>query len=406
MAPRGVQYFETKSGQVVAEPQTALASSANAGGVQYFRTPSGQVVAEPAAAAAPAPSLAAARTQSLWQSDSAALDGATGTVSAQPLEDPTLAPANAYTVQGTAYSRSVEAVAPPAYSFAGADGAPAEPAAAEPAAAAAAGPAAEQQLAEVDVADSDDPLEGRYKVQGVIRPIPCDGPVRHGDTPLCVARKAMAQALQAEKDVIAAHERVAEQASRLTRMDTAYHERYAALTARFATAVKGLKDELRAQRRRILAETRRIGTGDNLSLQRVAQARKEELRDWAAISDRVNELSVTLALAKKEPGPPGPTGAAGVQGPPGVMGPQGPPGQRGYAGPPGPPGPRGRNGREGRNGVRGPAGNGIGLDGYKNRGGTAAAAAAAADVSTQTLRQFDRSMRTLERSVHHLQRRS
>jgi len=34
------------------------------------------------------------------------------------------------------------------------------------------------------------------QIRGNVRPIPCDGPVKGTDTPLCVARKAMAQALQ------------------------------------------------------------------------------------------------------------------------------------------------------------------------------------------------------------------
>jgi hypothetical protein len=341
-------------------------------------------------------------SQSLWQQDGGAqaapmsqdaqgLDGSTGMVSAMPLDDPTLTPADSYTVHGTAFPSSVGVVAP-VYAY----GAPASP---QPMVAAAASAGREQQLAAIDPVESDDPLENRYKVQGVIRPIPCDGPVQHGDTPLCVARKAMAQALQAEKDVIAAHERVAEQSSRLTRMDQSYQERYRELEARFASAVQGLRAELAAQRQRILAETRRITTGDNLSLQRIAAIRKEELADWAALSDRVNELQVQVALAKKQPGPPGPAGPAGPAGPPGIMGPQGPPGERGYMGPPGPPGARGRNGLDGRNGVRGPAGNGIGVDGYHNAGPALAG-------STQQLRQFDRNMRSLEKSVRHLQRRT
>ena len=64
------------------------------------------------------------------------------------------------------------------------------------------------------------------------------------------------------------------------------------------------------------------GTGRfGLHLQ-VAQVRKTELKDWEALNDRVNELSVTLALIKKSPGPAGPAGPTGVMGPPGDIGPQ------------------------------------------------------------------------------------
>ena len=72
--------------------------------------------------------------------------------------------------------------------------------------------------------------------------------------------------------MIAAHERLVEQRDRLTRMDSAYHERYQALVKRFEVSVQGLREELQAQRRRMLAESRRITTGDNLSLQKVREA--------------------------------------------------------------------------------------------------------------------------------------
>mmetsp|Transcript_26911 Transcript_26911/g.70792 ORF Transcript_26911/g.70792 Transcript_26911/m.70792 type:complete len:594 (-) Transcript_26911:351-2132(-) len=394
---QGVQYFMDGQGHVVELPQSSLAAP-SANQVQYFETPNGQVVAmpeQPALAANPAMSPPT-NAQSLYQeasSDASRLDGSTGAVSAMPLDDPTVQPENVFTVQGTAFPRNNNIVSPPSYKFVDS--------ASNVAAADSAGPVTRrgsvQQLAEgeYDPAESEDPLEGRYKVEGFIRPIPCDGPVKHGDTPLCVAKKAMAQALQAEKDAIAAHERQAEQAARLTRMDEAYHQRYKSLEARYRAAVEGLKRELRAQHRRILEEVRRIGTGDNLSLRKVAQVRKEELKDWAAISQRVNELSVTLALVKKEPGPRGPVGATGVRGPPGVTGPEGPPGERGPAGPPGPTGSRGRNGRNGLNGERGPAGNGIPIPGYQNP----------QDQRVRRIRKFKKSLKKLEKSVRRLQRR-
>jgi hypothetical protein len=75
----------------------------------------------------------------------------------------------------------------------------------------------------------DDDLEGVYKFGVGLKVIPCDGPIQHSDTPLCVAKKAMAQALQAEKDVIAAHEKITQQKDRITRLDQSYHEHYLAM---------------------------------------------------------------------------------------------------------------------------------------------------------------------------------
>ena len=72
-----------------------------------------------------------------------------------------------------------------------------------------------------------------FVTQGEVKPVPCDGPIKHSDTPLCVAKKAMAQALQAEKDVIAAHEKIAQQKERITRLDTNYHEHYQAMQMKF-----------------------------------------------------------------------------------------------------------------------------------------------------------------------------
>ncbi len=40
----------------------------------------------------------------------------------------------------------------------------------------------------------------------------------------------------------------------------------------------------------MLAESRRITTGDNVSLQKVAQARETEMRDWQALNRRLNEV--------------------------------------------------------------------------------------------------------------------
>ena len=54
--------------------------------------------------------------------------------------------------------------------------------------------------------------------------------------------------------------------------------------------VKSLRKRIADQKRRLLAESRRITTGDNVSLQKVAQARETEMRDWQALNRRLNEV--------------------------------------------------------------------------------------------------------------------
>ena len=78
-----------------------------------------------------------------------------------------------------------------------------------------------------------------FITQGEVKPVPCDGPIKHSDTPLCVAKKAMAQALQAEKDVIAAHEKIAQQKERITRLDSSFREHYQAMEMKFEVYVYG-----------------------------------------------------------------------------------------------------------------------------------------------------------------------
>jgi len=300
--------------------------------------------------------------------DTEALDGSLGVVHSEPLEDPTVQPENQYVVEGTAFPKDTTISMPVAY-VPVANGQQVDVSSGSPMGYGGAtsmkdASASTQSL--YGLGGNEDPLEGQYKFGINIKPIPCDGPIKHSDTPLCVAKKAMAQALQAEKDVIAAHEKIQEQKDRITRLDLSYHEKYNALKTRFEALVDGLRKRVVEQKRRLLAESRRITTGDNANLQKVAQARENEMRDWQDLNRRLNQLSVSLAVIKKAPGPPGPPGSMGPQGYPGVPGPQGVRGPRGEEGEPGPTGLRGENGRPGPNGRRGPAGNPINMQGYVN----------------------------------------
>ncbi len=65
---------------------------------------------------------------------------------------------------------------------------------------------------------------------------------------------------------------------------------YLAMQTKFEALVKALRKRIAEQKRRLLAESRRITTGDNVSLQKVAQARETEMRDWQALNRRLNQV--------------------------------------------------------------------------------------------------------------------
>jgi len=424
------QFFETPSGQVVqmAPPQQLQQQQPP----RFFETPSGAVVevengqmrqvggAQLAAQQTAQMNVVPTSMSTKLSEDTDDLDGSMGVVHSEPLEDATMAPENQYTVEGTSFPTQVTVMAPNTYlpvnqgqqptMVAGVPtgyGDVTTPMMAQTQQMAATAAPRQQQERRVGRTQSlygmggrDDPLEGVYKVEGTVKPVPCDGPIQHSDTPLCVAKKAMAQALQAEKDVIAAHEKIAQQKDRITRLDQSYHQHYLAMQTKFEALVKSLRQRVADQKRRLLAETRRITTGDNVSLQKVAQARENEMRDWQALNRRLNQLSVTIALVKKKPGPAGAPGASGPTGYPGAPGPQGVGGARGGEGVMGPTGIRGTNGATGSNGHRGPAGNPINMQGYVNPQG----AIPLADPSV--LSKFEQNVKTMDTLLKRLQKKT
>ena len=429
------QYFETPQGVVVeaAVPQQLPKAAAP----RFFEAPSGAIVEEangqmrqvgqvgggwgkaiqqaPLDKAAVMNVVPGAESTKL-SDDTDDLDGSMGVVHSEPLEDATMPPENTYTVAGTSFPTQVTVMQPSSYLPVGQDqqlssvgalptgygGVVTTPTMAQTRMAALAtsvggGATSEGRTQSLyGMGGRDDPLEGTYKLGVTIKPVPCDGPIQHSDTPLCVAKKAMAQALQAEKDVIAAHEKIAQQKSRITRLDQSYHEHYLAMQTKFEALVKSLRQRIADQKRRLLAESRRITTGDNVALQKVAQARENEMNDWQALNRRLNQLAVTVALVKKKPGPRGPPGAVGPTGYPGAPGPQGPPGARGGQGVMGPTGIRGTNGRPGVNGHRGPAGNPINMRGYVNPQGAIPLADPA------VLHKFSANVKTMDRLLKKL----
>jgi len=314
------QFFETPSGQVVEmAPPQQLQQQQQAQSPRFFETPSGAVVEvengvmrQVGGAALASPKAAQMHVVPSSQStklseDTDDLDGSMGVVHSEPLEDATMAPENQYTVEGTSFPTQVTVMSPNTYlpvaqgqQAAMVGGVPTGYGDVTTPTAPQMQQMAQQPQEDTDAAQTqslygmggrDDPMEGVYKFGMKVQPIPCDGPIKHSDTPLCVAKKAMAQALQAEKDVIAAHEKIAQQKDRISRLDQSYHEHYEAMQLKFEALVKSLRARIADQKRRLLAETRRITTGDNVSLQKVAQARETEMRDWQALNRRLNQVA-------------------------------------------------------------------------------------------------------------------
>lgn len=181
-APNG-QVVETVNGQVVA-PQQQLQQApqqpqvAQSQQVQYYETPTGQVVE---AAVAPQQQPTAyvqgqpqmnmvpnSQSQKLSE-DTDALDGSTGMVQAEPLEDPTAKPENMYTAVGTAFPTQVTVSASPNY-------VPVQPNeevqvgpnGVVPGAGTyyKASPGTEAHTQELAQVPHDDPFEGTYKITG------------------------------------------------------------------------------------------------------------------------------------------------------------------------------------------------------------------------------------------------
>ena len=171
------------------------------------------------------------KSQMLSQ-DSRALDNSVGQVHAQELEDPTVDPTNAYTVEGTSYATRINFVAPPVYG----EVKPPSPAPGAGAAGGAAGGAAKARA--------------------------CEGPVRHGDSPLCVAKKALAQALQAERDVRAVGSKIRIEQRRADALEKWEAEQHGGLLERMGNDFDSISDKLDQQRRRLANAERLTDSGD------------------------------------------------------------------------------------------------------------------------------------------------
>jgi len=268
------------------------------------------------------------------------LDGSTSVVHAEPLEDPTMKPENQYTVEGTSFPSHVSVVQPTEYSFDGAPEAPAPTAAA----------AGASQLS-----------EAKEKPK-------CEGPVRHLDDDDCVSKKALAQALQAEKDVQLVNSRTEWVKQHTTKTRDWEDERSDSLEKQLDAQFRKAEHEVRTQGRALDTTDRRIKNGDDISMQKIEQFQAREANDMKAVIDRIEALEEEAQVIPKMTGPPGPRGPRGSRGPQGARGIQGPRGPVGDPGPPGDPGARGVDGEPGLGGHRGPAGHYVHL--YEGMHGT------------------------------------
>ena len=280
----------------------------------------------------------ASQSQKLSE-DTDDLDGSTSVVHAEPLEDPTMRPENQYTVEGTSFPTHVSVVQPTEYSFDGAKDAPPPP------------------------AESAQPAEEAAEEKPK-----CEGPVQHLDTDDCVAKKALAQALQAEKDVQLVNSRTEWVKRHTTKTRDWEEERSDGLEKQLDAEFAKAQHEVRVQGRALDTTERKVKNGDTISMQKIEQFQVREERDMKAVRDRAEALEDEVRIIPKMTGPPGPRGPPGIRGPQGARGIQGRRGPGGDDGPPGDPGARGVDGEAGLPGHRGPAGHYVHL--YKNLKGT------------------------------------
>ena len=231
--------------------------------------------------------LVSSRNSQKLSQDSESLNNAVGQVSALPLEDPTLKPENAYVIHGTTYPRNIQLVAPPIYKFASA--AQDQPSTSGGGSASA---------APGGVAASAAPAAGSK----------CEGPVRHGDTPLCVAKKALAQALQAESDVATVDSAAAlgrRRAGQLQDWERSEHGKLSGAMDREFDRIGRALDE---EGRQIGDAERQTVAGDQEAQLKTDLARHREQADFASVRRRVADIAKEAALVSKMSGPPGPRG--------------------------------------------------------------------------------------------------
>ena len=230
------------------------------------------------------------RSQKLSE-DTDDLDNALSVVHAEPLEDATMKPENQYTVAGTSFPTHVRVVQPADYSF---DAAP------PPAPAAKAG-GAEGEAGEEGESGEAEPA--------------CEGPVRHLDSAACVARKALAQALQAEKDVQRVDSRIGGVRRQTASTRAWENARSEAIDRQLAAGIAKAQRGLRVQGRALDTTERRLRNGDQTSMQKIALFQAREEHDMASVLRRVKALEQEVKVIPKITGPPGSRGRRGPRGP-------------------------------------------------------------------------------------------
>jgi len=223
---------------------------------------------------------------------------------------------------------------------------------------------------------------------------PCSGPVTHTDSPECVAKKALSQALQAEKDVDSVRGEIGEQRDRNKNMMTWVSRTHDALSKEMDKKFDELSAMFDRNNRRVDAQGRQITTGDMNAQGRESAFAIREAKDMKQVSNRINRMNSEVTIISRMEGSPGPRGPPGVRGFEGVRGPQGVRGPPGDQGPQGSVGPKGSNGLAGSNGHRGPAGHFLRLKGALGKMST--------KVDEARLRKFADNLRNLEQMVHRI----
>lgn len=198
--------------------------------------------------------------------DVEALDGSQGVVHAEPLEDPTTQPENVYTVAGTSFPTNLNLVAPTQY--AASSGSEAE------------SPANTESEEAAPASDDSRGSSGR----------PCTGPVRHTDTDDCVAKKAMAQALQAERDVMSVDSNIDTTSKHISSVEQWEEDEHDTIKKDLTRKFHALDRLLRKQDRLLDTTDRRITNGDQIASSKIKLFKNDEIQHVESIINRAEKL--------------------------------------------------------------------------------------------------------------------
>jgi hypothetical protein len=125
---------------------------------------------------------------------------------------------------------------------------------------------------------------------------------------MCVAKKALAQALQAERDVASVDSAAIRDRRRTAILQQWERKRHSALSQAMDHDFGAISDDLDRERRRIGDVERRTDSGDREVGLKADVASRREKSDLGGLRLRIKNLAKQASLVSKMYGPPGPQG--------------------------------------------------------------------------------------------------